>query len=209
MLDTARAESSHHALCYLDLDQFKIVNDSCGHNAGDALLSQLGALLKSKIRWRDTLARLGLQDIKTVAGEVFARISEAYNVLADDDKRGKAEALAAFHRLGDTVDVHQLIGEFIVAVIAIATAVSTWRTCHALILPLEIQATVAGGVGERFDAPVIKIAAAVENDIRDASRNGARDDAHSEGWVRASLGRLRASGGTTQTSSARAMTAGV
>ncbi len=46
-------------MLYLDLDQFKIVNDACGHNAGDALLKQIGALLKSKIRWRDTLARLG------------------------------------------------------------------------------------------------------------------------------------------------------
>jgi GGDEF domain-containing protein len=46
-------------ICYLDLDQFKVINDSCGHTAGDALLGQLGALLKSRIRWRDTLARLG------------------------------------------------------------------------------------------------------------------------------------------------------
>ncbi len=58
-LKSAKARESSYALCYLDLDQFKIVNDSCGHSAGDALLGQLGALLKSKIRWRDTLARLG------------------------------------------------------------------------------------------------------------------------------------------------------
>jgi len=58
-LKSARAREASYALCYLDLDQFKIVNDSCGHSAGDALLGQLGALLKSKIRWRDTLARLG------------------------------------------------------------------------------------------------------------------------------------------------------
>jgi len=58
-LKSARAQESAYTLCYLDLDQFKIVNDSCGHNAGDALLAQLGTLLKSKIRWRDTLARLG------------------------------------------------------------------------------------------------------------------------------------------------------
>jgi diguanylate cyclase (GGDEF)-like protein/PAS domain S-box-containing protein len=58
-LRSAKARETSYALCYLDLDQFKIVNDSCGHSAGDALLGQLGALLKSKIRWRDTLARLG------------------------------------------------------------------------------------------------------------------------------------------------------
>jgi diguanylate cyclase (GGDEF)-like protein/PAS domain S-box-containing protein len=58
-LKSARAQETSYALCYMDLDQFKIVNDSCGHSAGDALLGQLGALLKSKIRWRDTLARLG------------------------------------------------------------------------------------------------------------------------------------------------------
>ncbi|MGB5164282.1 MAG: diguanylate cyclase, partial [Woeseiaceae bacterium] len=58
-LKSARARETSYALLYLDLDQFKIVNDSCGHSAGDHLLGQLGSLLKSKIRWRDTLARLG------------------------------------------------------------------------------------------------------------------------------------------------------
>ena len=58
-LKSARAGEGNYAICYLDLDQFKVINDSCGHTAGDALLGQLGALLKSKIRWRDTLARLG------------------------------------------------------------------------------------------------------------------------------------------------------
>jgi len=58
-LKSARARETSYALCYIDLDQFKIVNDTCGHSAGDALLGQVGALLKSKVRWRDTLARLG------------------------------------------------------------------------------------------------------------------------------------------------------
>ncbi len=48
-----------HALLYLDLDQFKIINDTCGHGAGDELLRQVTALLHSKLRARDTLARLG------------------------------------------------------------------------------------------------------------------------------------------------------
>jgi diguanylate cyclase (GGDEF)-like protein/PAS domain S-box-containing protein len=58
-LKSARARETSYALCYLDIDQFKIVNDTCGHSAGDALLGQMGALLKSKVRWRDTLSRLG------------------------------------------------------------------------------------------------------------------------------------------------------
>jgi diguanylate cyclase (GGDEF)-like protein/PAS domain S-box-containing protein len=48
-----------HALIYVDLDQFKIVNDTCGHIAGDELLRQISALMGTRIRTRDTFARLG------------------------------------------------------------------------------------------------------------------------------------------------------
>lgn len=52
-------EDRHHAMCYVDLDQFKIVNDTCGHIAGDELLRQLAELFRSCIREGDILARLG------------------------------------------------------------------------------------------------------------------------------------------------------
>ena len=55
----AHADNSEHALCYLDLDQFKVVNDTCGHLAGDELLRQLGELLRRHIRKHDFVARLG------------------------------------------------------------------------------------------------------------------------------------------------------
>lgn len=58
-LVSARAEKIEHVLCYLDLDQFKIINDTCGHTAGDELLRQVGGVLQQKIRDRDVLARLG------------------------------------------------------------------------------------------------------------------------------------------------------
>ena len=59
MLETAKAQGKHHAVLYVDLDQFKVVNDTCGHVAGDELLKQLALILQEEIRESDTLARLG------------------------------------------------------------------------------------------------------------------------------------------------------
>lgn len=52
-------EAARHALLYLDLDQFKLINDTCGHPAGDQLLKQITAVLQSRLRGGDMLARLG------------------------------------------------------------------------------------------------------------------------------------------------------
>ncbi|MDD5271347.1 MAG: EAL domain-containing protein [Methylovulum sp.] len=58
-ISLAQTDKSEHALCYLDLDQFKIVNDTCGHMAGDELLRQLSDVLKKQLRRNDFIARLG------------------------------------------------------------------------------------------------------------------------------------------------------
>lgn len=55
----AKTSDHQHALLYLDLDQFKIVNDTCGHLAGDKLLCQVSKLLETELPKTDTLARLG------------------------------------------------------------------------------------------------------------------------------------------------------
>jgi diguanylate cyclase (GGDEF)-like protein/PAS domain S-box-containing protein len=58
-LATAKSQNKQHAMCYLDLDKFKIVNDTCGHAAGDELLRQVSNLLQNQVRQTDVLARLG------------------------------------------------------------------------------------------------------------------------------------------------------
>jgi diguanylate cyclase (GGDEF)-like protein/PAS domain S-box-containing protein len=58
-LESARMHNMEHALCYLDLDMFKVVNDSCGHLAGDELLRQLAARLHGQVRTGDIVARVG------------------------------------------------------------------------------------------------------------------------------------------------------
>jgi diguanylate cyclase (GGDEF)-like protein/PAS domain S-box-containing protein len=111
-LRSAKARETQYALCHLDVDQFKIINDTCGHSAGDALLGQVGALLKTKIRWRDTLARLG--------GDEFGVLLESCSL---DDALVMAEQLRETirnykfvweertFRLGCSIGVVPLTGE--------------------------------------------------------------------------------------------------
>ncbi len=80
VLVDARESGRHHTVLYLDLDKFKIVNDVCGHSAGDELLMQVAELFNACVRSGDTVARLG--------GDEFAIILERCPA-------GQAERLAA------------------------------------------------------------------------------------------------------------------
>jgi diguanylate cyclase (GGDEF)-like protein/PAS domain S-box-containing protein len=59
-VESVKQDPNHrYVLLYLDLDQFKVVNDTCGHTAGDLLLKKITGVLQSRVRAGDTLARLG------------------------------------------------------------------------------------------------------------------------------------------------------
>jgi len=95
ILINVREEERHHSLLYLDLDNFKIVNDTCGHVAGDELLKQLPTLLNDVLRSGDIVARLGgdefgiilencgVQQAATIADKVRETIKN-YRFIWDD-----------------------------------------------------------------------------------------------------------------------------
>ena len=58
-IEYAKNGNYYYAVCYLDLDRFKIINDTCGHGAGDKLLHQITKLLQQRIRTSDIFARVG------------------------------------------------------------------------------------------------------------------------------------------------------
>jgi diguanylate cyclase (GGDEF)-like protein/PAS domain S-box-containing protein len=83
VLAEAAAGVAEHALCYMDLDRFKLVNDTCGHEAGDDLLRKIGSLLGGRLRSRDTLARLG--------GDEFGILLEYCSLTKAEEIAGKLQ----------------------------------------------------------------------------------------------------------------------
>jgi diguanylate cyclase (GGDEF)-like protein/PAS domain S-box-containing protein len=104
-LDSARGEGVGHVVCYLDLDRFKMVNDTGGHIAGDNLLREVAGLLKQRVRDSDTVARVG--------GDEFAMLLagcplDKARQIADDVCASVAEHQFAWQ--GHTFDVGVSVG---------------------------------------------------------------------------------------------------
>jgi diguanylate cyclase (GGDEF)-like protein/PAS domain S-box-containing protein len=87
-LENDDLKDRQHTLLYLDLDQFKIVNDTCGHLAGDELLRQLTALLQNPLRQNDALARLGGDEfgllLENCSTNQALRIAESLRQIVSD-----------------------------------------------------------------------------------------------------------------------------
>lgn len=86
------SDRGENVLCYMDLDQFKIVNDTCGHAAGDELLRQLAKLFQTRIRSTDVLARLGGDEfgllLMACSLEEALPIAESIRTLVEDFRFG-------------------------------------------------------------------------------------------------------------------------
>ena len=87
LIGSVQNNDSRHAMLYMDLDQFKIINDTCGHLVGDQLLKQVSELLGSRTRVTDTLARLG--------GDEFALLLKNCSLIT---ARDIAESISEFIR---------------------------------------------------------------------------------------------------------------
>ena len=85
---TRRGGTPQHALCHLDLDAFKLINDTCGHTAGDQLIRQIAGVIKQRIRLQDLLARLG--------GDEFAILFR--DCSAEEARRRAQEICDAIHQ---------------------------------------------------------------------------------------------------------------
>ena len=77
LIEIAKQENKNNALLYLDLDQFKVVNDTCGHTAGDELLRQVTLIISDNTRQADTLARLGGDEFGVLLRGCDATIAQA------------------------------------------------------------------------------------------------------------------------------------
>jgi len=111
-LDSARSSERTHAFCYLDLDQFKIVNDTCGHEAGDQLIKEIATIISARLGEKDVLARMGGDEFGVL---LYDRSPREARTVAEQI----SESVRAFHfswddrvfSLGTSVGLVPITGE--------------------------------------------------------------------------------------------------
>lgn len=133
-LNKAHEDRSEHALLFIDLDQFKLVNDACGHSVGDQLLQQVSRLLGETVRARDTLARLG--------GDEFAVILENCST-----EQAQRVAQQICERMDDFRFMHDERRFRIGASIGLVPLDSRWGTTSAVIQAADTSCYAAKEAG--------------------------------------------------------------
>lgn len=132
--ERARRDSCHHALLAIDLDRFKLVNDHCGHAAGDEVLREVAQRLEAGVRGRDTVARLG--------GDEFAAILENCSL---------EEAVRVAQKLCDSLDQYRYVhGEQrfrIGASIGVAPLDTRWPDAEAALREADACSMIAKELG--------------------------------------------------------------
>lgn len=112
VLEEVRTRGGEHALIYLDLDQFKVVNDTCGHAAGDQLLRQLTRHLQQRVRDNDTFARFGSDEFVLLLAR--CPLAQAVDVAEDLLRRVRAfrfEWQGRLFQLGASVGIVPISAE--------------------------------------------------------------------------------------------------
>ncbi|MGK7888077.1 MAG: EAL domain-containing protein [Leptolyngbyaceae cyanobacterium] len=119
-IQDAQVHGAFHVVCYLDLDHFKAVNDTCGHAAGDELLCQVADLWQSKIRRSDVLARIGGDEFgillynctidrsREIAHE-FCDIIQAFRFLYDGKIFSIGVSIGVVSITKDSIDTKQVL----------------------------------------------------------------------------------------------------
>ncbi len=120
LFDSSKNEGKSHAVCYIDLDQFKTINDTCGHSAGDKLLVRVSRGLEAKIRKNDILARLGgdefgllivdcsYDDAIGIAERVFGYFQSLY-FQHDDDVFAVRASIGVVHVSGQFDNIEDIM----------------------------------------------------------------------------------------------------
>ena len=149
MRELGGQNAPQHALCYLDLDKFKTINDTCGHAAGDELLRQVTRLLHGKVRQRDTLARLG--------GDEFAVLLE--HCTLEDAQRLAEEWRDAVHQFRFEHADHVFTIGVSIGVVAID---NTFDSLAALVSAADTACYMAKEAGRNrvhlFESPDVNLA---------------------------------------------------
>jgi diguanylate cyclase len=160
VLQTAQLDGSVHGVMFIDLDQFKLVNDACGHSVGDHMLQQVARLLERSVRGRDTVARLG--------GDEFAILLE---------RCPPEQALRIGAKICATMDEFRFTHEgkrFRVGTsIGLVTLDTSWRSTAGVLQAADTSAyvaKVAGGNRVHLWAESDTVTAARQNESGWATR---------------------------------------